>query len=92
MTTATDLNTDGCNTMKVYKHAEYYLSGKFKFVPDPNIVVVRSPNSPLTDKQREITFDKKLQMVWYPFFPMSEARTKRYSYHTRASFNQDKKT
>ena len=41
MTTATDLNIDGCNTMKVYKHAEYYLSGKFKYVPDPSFIVTK---------------------------------------------------
>lgn len=69
--------------MKVYKHAEYYMTGKFRFVPDPNIVVVRSPNPPLTDKQREMTFNKKHQMVWYPVFPMSEARTKAYNYGKR---------
>lgn len=69
--------------MKVFKRTEVYLSGKFKKVPDPNIIVVRSPNPPLTDKQREITFDKKHQMVWYPVFPMSEARTKAYSYGKR---------
>ncbi|BCV04285.1 MAG: hypothetical protein CM15mV83_100 [uncultured marine virus] len=54
--------------MKVFKRTEVYLSGKFKKVPDPNIIVVRSPNPPLTDKQREITFNKKHQMVLVPSF------------------------
>tara|TARA_A100000171_G_scaffold23254_2_gene21644 strand:- start:1167 stop:1385 length:219 start_codon:yes stop_codon:yes gene_type:complete len=66
--------------VKVYKHAEYYLSGKFKSVPDPSFIVVRSPHKKLTKRQRERKFNKKHGIAWYPSFPISEARTKAYSY------------
>ena len=69
--------------MKVYKHAQYYLSGKFKSVPDPSLVVIRSPHKPLTKRQRQKKLNKKHQVSWYPSFPLSEARTKAYSYEIR---------
>ena len=55
MTTATDLNIDGCNTMKVFKRTEVYLSGKFKYVPDPSFIVTKRDRPIGSEARSKIT-------------------------------------
>ena len=61
--------------------AEYRLAQKFKKVPNPSIVVPLSKS--LTAKEKQKTSNKKYQVASYPAFPLSEARTKAYSYGKR---------
>ena len=64
--------------MKISNRAAYRLAQKFTKVPDPSIVV--TPSTPLTAKEKQKTFHKKYQVAWYPSFPLSEARKKKFSY------------
>lgn len=67
--------------MKTSNRAAYRLAQKFTKVPDPSIVV--TPSKPLTAKEKQKTFHKKYQVAWYPSFPLSEARKKKFSYGLR---------
>ena len=69
--------------MRVSKPRKDYIAGNFKYVPDPSSVVIRSPHKPLTKRQRQKKLNKKHHILWYPSFPISEARTKAYSYGLR---------